>query len=337
MHTLSIATYIAFLASTTYAGFSSDSKSNVAVYWGQNSYGQSSGDLAQQRLSYYCENTDFDVIVMSFLTRINGQGGQPELNFANQGDLCEVFSGTNLLDCAELAADIPTCQSQGKTILLSIGGATYTEGGFQSESAAIEGAQMVWDIFGPMTSTSGNRPFGNASIDGFDFDFEAGVQNMVPFANKLRSLMDTERSREFILTAAPQCPYPDSAMNAMLDGAVSFDALLIQFYNNYCGLQSYQDGAADQSSFNMKQWNDWATQTSKNKDVKILLGMPANTGAAGSGYVTIDKLRLIIGYCKQFSNFGGAMMWDMTQAYANKDWLQDVKSALTSNYRRFFA
>ena len=32
--------------------------------------------------------------------------------------------------------DIKTCQANGKTILLSIGGATYTEGGFTSEQQA---------------------------------------------------------------------------------------------------------------------------------------------------------------------------------------------------------
>jgi len=35
------------------------SSSNVAIYWGQNSYGESSGDLAQQDLAYYCESTYF--------------------------------------------------------------------------------------------------------------------------------------------------------------------------------------------------------------------------------------------------------------------------------------
>ena len=65
---------------------------------------------------------------------------------------------------------------------------------------------------------------------------------MVPFANQLRSLMNADTAasgKKWFLTAAPQCPYPDSADNAMLDGAVFFDAVWVQFYNNYCGLQSF--------------------------------------------------------------------------------------------------
>ena len=104
-----------------------------------------------------------------------------------------------------------TCQkTYGKQILVSVGGATYTEGGFSSSSAAVAGANSLWATFGPVQSgSSALRPFGTSVVDGFDFDFEAGVSNMVPFANQLRSLMNAETSKKFLLTAAPQCPYPD--------------------------------------------------------------------------------------------------------------------------------
>ena len=90
-------------------------------------------------------------------------------------------------------------------------------------------------MFGPEQSGStALRPFGAAAVDGFDFDFESTVQNTAPFANELRSLMDSASDgKTRYLTAAPQCPYPDAADNSMLDGAVSFDAIWVQFYNNY--------------------------------------------------------------------------------------------------------
>lgn len=59
-------------------------------------------------------------------------------------------------------------------------------------------------------------------------DFEAVAQNMAPFANRLRELMDADGSKEYFLTAAPQCPYPDRSDEEMLDGAVSFDAIWVQ-------------------------------------------------------------------------------------------------------------
>jgi chitinase len=191
----------------------------------------------------------------------------------------------------------------GKTILLSIGGATYTEGGFSSASAAQTAAQTVWNLFGTPTS-SANRPFGTAIVDGFDFDFESTTQNMAPFAQELRNLMDASGTKKFYLSAAPQCPYPDAADNDMLNDAVSFDFIQVQFYNNYCGVSSYIAGASTQNNFNFATWDTWAKTVSANPNVKVLLGVPANTGAGG-GYVSASTLTPITAYCKQFSSFGG--------------------------------
>ncbi|XTI83501.1 glycoside hydrolase family 18 protein [Cenococcum geophilum] len=346
------------------AGFDANTKSNIAIYWGQNSYGQGSGDLAQQRLSYYCASEfllvtgmvrqhrhrrkvssryfspppQLTVIPLAFLTVINGVGGQPEINFANQGNGCSTFNGTALLDCPNIAEDIATCQNTySKTVLLSVGGATYSEGGFTSSSAAIAAADLIWATFGPQQSDSNAfRPFGSSSVDGFDFDFEAGVSNMVPFANQLRSLMDAATAssgKMYLLTAAPQCPYPDYADNDMLNGAVSFDAIFVQFYNNYCGVSSYVAGSSTQNNFNFDTWDNWAKTVSKNTNVKVLLGVPANTGA-GAGYVSANTLNSVISYCTQFSSFGGVMMWDASQAWANSGFVGGVSGDLSAATKR---
>ncbi|TVY18469.1 Class III chitinase [Lachnellula arida] len=291
---LCLASLLAFLP-LTYAGFSSSSSSNLAVYWGQNSYDQGTGSLAQQRLSYYC---------------------------ASMQTIHSLYR-----------EDIATCQSTyGKTIILSVGGSTYTEGGFTSSDAAVAAASNIWDIFGPNTSTSVTRPFGTSVIDGFDFDFESTVENMIPFANQLRSLMTASSSstgKQYILTAAPQCPYPDSADGSMLAGAVSFDAIFVQFYNNYCGVDSYTVGSSTQNNFDFATWDNWATTVSLNPDVKVLLGIPGNTGA-GSGYETGTTLAAVIAYSKSFSSFGGVMIWDMSQAYANSGFIDGVTSDLAA-------
>ena len=227
-------------------------------------------------------------------------------------------------------ADITTCQqTYGKTILLSIGGATYSEGGFSSSSAAVTAANNIWAIFGPTTSGSTvPRPFGTAVIDGFDFDFESTVSNMPSFANQLRTLMNSAGGKTYYLSAAPQCPYPDAADGPMLSGAVSFDFIWVQFYNNYCGLNSFTVGSSTQNNFNFATWDNWAKTTSLNKNVKVFLGIPANTGAAGSGYESGSTLASIIAYSKSFSSFGGVMMWDMSQLWANSGFLSAVASDL---------
>ncbi|KAI1459873.1 glycoside hydrolase family 18 protein [Annulohypoxylon moriforme] len=289
---------------------------------GQNSLGQAT---SQTRLADYCSNTEIDIIPLAFMNAISN----PTVNFANAGDNCTAYSGTSLLNCPQLEEDIKACQAKGKTIILSLGGATYTEGGFSSSDAAETAAQNVWNLFGSDT-TQANRPFLTAVVDGFDFDLESTNQNFAPFATKLRSLMDADTSKTYYLSAAPQCPYPDAADNDMLNGVVSFDFIMIQFYNNYCGVSSYVAGSTTQNNFNFETWDNWAKNTSKNKNVKILLGVPANTGAGG-GYVDASTLSGVISYSKTFSSFGGVMMWDMSQLYANSGFLDAVYASLSGS------
>lgn len=83
------------------------------------------------------------------------------------------------------------------------------------------------------------RPFGHASVDGFDFDFEGPNANSIVFAKRLRQLMDEYsngigRGRKFYLSAAPQCPYPEAWMKEIMTDAY-LDMAFVQFYNNGCG------------------------------------------------------------------------------------------------------
>lgn len=141
--------------------------------------------------------------------------------------------------------------------------------------------------------------------------------------------MDASTSAQpFYLTAAPQCPYPDAAGDPMLNGTVAMDAVFVQFYNNYCGLQSFEPGAPTQTNFNFATWDNWAKTVSLNAGVKVLLGVPAGRTAAGSGYEDPQTLGPILDYCKQFSSFGGVMMWDASQAEANTGFLGAVEQGL---------
>ncbi|KAL6405636.1 aminotransferase class III [Ilyonectria robusta] len=187
---------------------------------------------------------------------------------------------------------IIACQQvYGKTILLSIGGATYGQGGFQSAEEASSAAHAVWEMFGPVSPTgSGSRPFGSAVVDGFDFDFESAVSNMPTFGSELRRLMDQSTAtsgKRFYLSAAPQCPFPD-VYNQELLGAVEFDFVMIQFYNNYCGLDSFAPGSATQTSFNFDVWDNWARNSSRKSNTKAMIGIPAAPGAAARQWAPSD-------------------------------------------------
>jgi chitinase len=217
--------------------------------------------------------------------------------------------------------------------MLSLGGDAYTEGGFTSSAAAITAANHIWAMFGPKQSNSNVlRPFGTSALDGFDFDFEANASNLATFANQLRTLMNGNTSKKFYLSAAPQCPFPDWYNKDIIDN-VPLDFLNVQYYNNGCGASSYVPGATDQWNFNFNQWDDWAHNASKNPAVRVLLGVPANTGA-GRGYLTPSALTPVIQYSAKYTSFGGVMMWDASQAYTNGNFIADVKNILRGLKKR---
>ncbi|CAK3962635.1 Endochitinase 33 [Lecanosticta acicola] len=202
------------------AGAGFNGNNNIALYWGQNSYGQAVGPLAQQSLATYCANTDIDIIPMAFLVQVtSGISGEPVLNFANSADTCTLFPGTGLFDCPEIGEDIIRCQQvYGKTILLSIGGGAYTEGGFASEAAAIAAAELVWNTFGPVNSSVPVvvPSTSSASVGSTAMSTPSSTQTMVSTRtstmNWTSSVISTTIS--LIRPTATQPPYNNTAMES---------------------------------------------------------------------------------------------------------------------------
>ncbi|KAF9233637.1 glycoside hydrolase family 18 protein [Melanogaster broomeanus] len=332
---------------------------NLAVYWGQNSYGAThTSDTAnwQQPISYYCGDSTINTFPIAFLDVFYSTGGLPSINLAN---ICNdvddaVFPGTDLPNCSFLASGIEACQAAGKIVTISLGGATGG-GGFASDAAGQAYAKIIWDLF--LGGSSTTRPFGAAVLDGIDMDIEGGSQTGYPaFITALRALMNGGSKKSFRFHfgrretinwklcehLAPQCPYPDAYIGTTLN-AVGFDAVYVQFYNNYCGLTNYNNVNA----WDFNQWcgvvaspssnkyssdirDTWAKTVSPNRNVKVYIGAPASSTAAGSGYVSASTFATIIQQTQsQYSSFGGVMLWDASQAYANGRYDLAVKAALT--------
>lgn len=275
---------------------------NVALYWGQNSAG------TQQNLASYCSSEKADIYILSFID-VFGSSETTGINFANA---CSDTFSDGLLHCSQIGEDIKTCQSLGKTILLSMGGASGAYG-FTDDSSAEDFAGTLWNMFGGGSDSSVERPFDDAVVDGFDFDIENNnPTGYVALATKLRSYFSEDSSKTYYLSAAPQCPYPDASVGDLLENA-SIDFAFIQFYNNYCSTTG--------SNFNWDTWNTYAESTSPNKNIQLFLGLPAASGAAGSGYATIDEIKSTFEsyiYNNEDSNFGGFVLWDASWSTSNQ-------------------
>lgn len=312
---LGLISLLGLLASRTHA---LTSNANVALYWGQNSAG---GDDTQKRLADYCDDST-DIVLLSFLYVYYGTGGVPEVNFSNGCKDGTTFSGTGLLQCDNIAEDIKTCQSKGKIVLLSLGGASGSYG-FTSADEGTKFADTLWDLF--MGGDSDTRPFGDVKIDGFDLDIEAGSdEGYVELITRSRELFATDSSKDYYISAAPQCVIPDQYVNTAITQA-GVDFVFVQFYNNYCGMQAWQTGNAD-PQFNYAAW-DTLIKSSKNPSAKIYLGVPASESAAGSGYTSPATVIEAANYLQEnYDTFGGVMAWDASQS---ENFIDKVKSGLS--------
>ncbi|KAJ7139780.1 class III chitinase [Mycena epipterygia] len=311
-----------------WAAFDNTRFDNTAVYWGQNSIGANPATPVanyQKTLSFYCADNAIDVFPIAFVTAFFSTGGEPSINLANTCNPTDnaTFPGTALPDCSKLSSDITTCQSKGKLVTISFGGQGGAVG-FASDAQAATFAQTVWDMF--LGGTSSTRPFGAAVLDGVDLDIEGGSgSGYATFVSTIHSLA-SGASKRYYITAAPQCVYPDASLGSALNSA-SFDAIYVQFYNNPCSLPNYPTA----STWNFGIWDQWARTVSPNPNVKVYIGAPASPAAAGSGYVDIGTLSTIAKAMRlSFPSFGGVMLWDASQAYANNRFDLAIKNALVA-------
>ncbi|RUS14481.1 glycoside hydrolase superfamily [Endogone sp. FLAS-F59071] len=146
----------------------------------------------------------------------------------------------------------------------------------------------------------------------------------------MRTHYASDTSKSYYITGAPQCIYPDASLGPALNSAW-FDMVMVQFYNNSCGLGYYSNNLA----WNYGVWDYWATHVSVNPNVKILIGAPASSTASGSGYVALSQLQTIAqGTYNSARAFGGIMFWDASQAWQNpvgsKNYAQGTKAFLKS-------
>ncbi|OLL22944.1 Endochitinase [Neolecta irregularis DAH-3] len=285
--------------------FTLSAKNNVAVYWGQNSAGN------QQSLGYYCKDDTVDIIILSFLTTF-GKGQPLVVNFANACEGSYLSGYPSLLSCPAIGADIKACQAAGKLIILSLGGATGSYG-FSDDADAKAVASNLHNLFGK--GSSPNKVFGSASVDGFDMDIESGGSNgYAALINTLRSL-----DSSYIITGAPQCPKPDANLDVSMQSS-HYDILFVQFYNNYCGVSG--------TNFNYGDWESYGEQ----HGTKIYVGLASSASAANSGsYVDAAGLTRIIDNVKGQNAFGGIMLWDASQAWANNLFQKQIKTIIGLN------
>ncbi|KAJ1944708.1 Chitinase 2, partial [Linderina macrospora] len=235
------------------------------------------------------------------------------------------FNGTNTLHCPDIGADIKTCQAKGKKIVLSLGGGGIYSYSLSTAAEGVQFANTVWNMF--FGGSHQYRPYDDAVLDGVDLDIESGAHDgYVAFINQLRTYFNGA-SKQYIISAAPQCVYPDANLGTTLSGAW-IDNDYVQFYNNPCNLANINN----QWNFDYKSW-DTLTKANPNPNSKMYVGLPAGSGAAGNGYLDLATLQADLKqlYTNYTSTFGGIMLWDASWYSNNQAYVSSLASWVRAN------
>ncbi|KAI6672414.1 hypothetical protein NL676_000320 [Syzygium grande] len=241
----------------------------IAIYWGQNGN--------EGTLTSTCATGRYAYVNLAFLNKF-GSSQTPQINLAGH---CNPASG----GCTSISSGIQSCQNQGIKVMLSLGGGAGSYS-LASQADARNVADYLWNNF--LGGTSSARPLGNAVLDGIDFDIELGSTQY--WDDLARYLSDySKRGKKVYLTAAPQCPYPDSHLGAALNTGL-FDYVWL----------------GDISKLT-SSWSKWVASVNAGK---MFLGLPASSEAAGSGYVPPNVLTSqILPVIKKSAKYGGVMLW----------------------------
>ncbi|KAL9640590.1 MAG: hypothetical protein Q9164_000197 [Protoblastenia rupestris] len=308
------------------SAFNPSANNNMALYWGQGPY--------QKDLIHHCKNSKADIIPIGFVNRFPDQtGGYPGTNFGNQcGD--QVYEnqdktkpGQLLSNCPQIGKDIKECQKLGKKILLSLGGAAPTDQYLVSADSAVAFADMLWDIFGPVhrsLDSNSPRPFGDASVDGFDLDIESEFpndqssrldQHYDVLVDTLRGHFKSDLTKPYYISGSPQCVVPDAHLADAIK-KVQFDFLFVQFYNTpQCSARSF----FNTRGITFDQWAEFVRASGSR--AKLFLGLPGSTAAVedDSMYLEPSEAESLLEYfqCRHQDIFGGLMIYDATASENN--------------------
>ncbi|KAK1284209.1 Receptor-like protein kinase FERONIA [Acorus calamus] len=263
----------------------SASVGDIGIYWGQNGM--------EDRLIATCNTKNYAYVNIAFLSAF-GNGKTPTLNLTGH-------CNTSYSSCVGYSAGIRKCQSMGVKVMLSLGG-SGSGYSLTSTADAQSLADYVWNNY--LGGSSSSRPLGPAMLDGVDFSIKSGGSAHYDELARFLSAYST-RWRKVYLSAAPQCPYPDTSLGPALATGL-FDYVWVQFFNNPpCEYGGGSDGVSNL----VKSWKQWTTSV---RAVKFFVGLPASTAAAVSGYIPPGTLTSqVLPAVEESPTYGGIMLWNM--------------------------
>ncbi|KAI6903213.1 glycoside hydrolase, partial [Hortaea werneckii] len=252
-----------------------------------------------------------------------------------------------------IAQDVQDCQTQYNTkIFLSLGGGYPNNYYITDDASGEDFADFLWGAFGPVSANNGQpRPWGNVAVDGFDFDIESEISppptdvvgdyrssGYAAMINHFKyDLYPQDSSKQYYISGSPQCVIPDPHFTTVMAEAY-FDFLWIQFYNTpQCSARAGVNNLNGQGN-NDITFSGWENSPSRNVDIKLYLGLPADEAAANddSYYLSLSEAQQLLSEFATDAKFGGVMLWEATYDMNNticdspySYWIKKILNAVT--------
>lgn len=134
----------------------------LAIYWGAEDDTTTLDDV--------CADNAYGIVNLAFLNYFFKAGGYPGMSIGNLEGPSKAqrnAGATGLQDGTSLVRAIKACQSSGKTVILSLGGAD-ADVTLKSDKQGEQIADTLWNLFGGGQKNPELRPFGDVKLDGFD-------------------------------------------------------------------------------------------------------------------------------------------------------------------------
>lgn len=251
-----------------------------------------------------------------------------------------VFTPDNRTSAAEIQADLAQLKSEGKKVVLSIGGANTTvelntEADKQSFISSVAGIVTQYGFNGIDVDFEGS----SLSLNAGDVDFRSPTTpKVVNLISALRTLK-TRFGNDFILSMAPETFYVQVGYQAYGGAAGAYLPVIhgvrdilnfihVQHYNTgtVLGLDgvAYASGTAD-FQVAMAELLLAGFPVAGNPDRffpalrpdQVMIGLPASLQAAGSGYTPPAEIAKAINYLVRGQSYGGRYVLRQPAGYNN--------------------
>lgn len=256
-------------------------------------------------------NSNYTIIAVAFANADpNNPGG---VTFSIDSGLSSALGGYS---SSQFMSDINTLHSQGKKVIISVGG----QNGTISVSDATSATNFANSVFGLM------QQFG---FDGVDIDLENGIN--VTFMTSALQQLSSKAGSGLIITLAPQTIDMQSTGSGYFQLALNIKNILTivntQYYNsgtmNGCDGNVYAEG-----SVNFITALACIQLQGGLRPDQVGIGLPASASAAGSGVVSPSVVNAALDCLATGSNCGsfvppshwsirGAMTWSVNWDASN--------------------